>query len=39
MGEEERENTLVHEESEIEYLVHGQWRRSESDANGRFGAW
>ena len=23
----------------IFYLVHGQWNRSEIDANGRFGAW
>ena len=39
MSEEERENKLEHQESEIEYLVHGQWNRSEIDANGRFGAW
>ena len=37
MSEEERENKLEHQESEIEYLVHGQWNRSEIDANGRFG--
>ena len=39
MSEEERENKLEHEEFEIEYLVHGRWNRSESDAKGRFGAW
>ena len=38
--EEARGNPLPHaRERALEYAVHGQWRRSESDRNGVYGTW